>query len=290
MSATNTRPPTGTHDLLIIGPGTVGQLVAAEWHTHYPHARITGETRSTATHAVLRAANIQPALVSDAPSNAPYILFSAPAGGDMSYARTVQQAVSRARPDARFIFTSSGSVCGKVIAPVDEDTPAATEGRPAILAAAESATLVHTNSAVIRFSGLFSIDRAAHNSLLASAVLPFPADSRLNLVHYEDAAHAVVLAMRLDAPALTRLAKRVFVVAGLHSLSLNDVCQIALRHPRFCNRVTPKFMDGPSPGWKAYNPAWTRAALAWTPKWDSYEEFMKDDATRFELESANNAT
>lgn len=267
-------------DLLIIGPGSLGRLVAKEWHSLYPDARITGETRSTTSHSQLRQENIQPACVGDVTEVPPFVLFCAPATSDKQYGEEVARAVGRAPAHSRLIFTSSGSVCGLVEKPVDEDTPAATTGRSSILAEAERVTLTHPNAAVIRLSGLFSIDRAAHATLLSMPVFPFPGKTELNLIHYKDAAHAVVLALQLSDAGLAALEKHIFVVAAEGSVSVSQVCEIGVKHPKFQHLRPPIFMDGPDPGWKNYDSTWTRKTLNWSPKWNSYEEFMQQDAER----------
>ena len=51
---------TSSKDLLIVGPGVLGRLVAAQWREAHPTARIVGETSTKDNHDALRALGIEP--------------------------------------------------------------------------------------------------------------------------------------------------------------------------------------------------------------------------------------
>lgn len=274
---------TSAHDLLIVGAGRLSDFIAAEWRNRFPNAVIIGETRTTSRHDTIRKAGLRPGKVGDTEPVPPYMVFCAPPGDAINgYAVSVKTAVNRARFNTRFVFTSSGSVYGPKSIDVTESTPPGSGDRAEMLAAAENATLEHPNSVVIRLSGLYSMNYAAHTLLLGASAFSFPGTSEVNLLHYADAAHAVILALLFPKDDLQALASRTFLAAAKQSISVQNICEIALKHPKYSSCSTPQFSNGYTPGWKKYNTEWTRQVLGWKPRWESYDDFMQEDAKRYE--------
>lgn len=97
-------------DLLVVGAGDLGIRIAKGWQHLHPSARIVGETKTEAFHALLRDAGITPALAGTRNHLLPYVVCCVPYPyrGDPNYKNIVQAATKRA--SRRFVFTSSTSV------------------------------------------------------------------------------------------------------------------------------------------------------------------------------------
>lgn len=273
-------------DLLIVGSGVLGRLVSAEWYRLHPQSTVVGETRTTTSHSDLSAQHIRPALAGTTSPCPSFVVFCAPpSGGTPDYAAAVAATVARAPPDARVVFTSSASVHGTVPL-VTETTPPGVAGRAAVLANAERAVLSHPNGVVVRLSGLYTRSRGAHSYWLRIGEVTAPQDGTLNLIHYEDAAHAVVCALLVPTDDMAAWPQRTCLAAANRYVTRRQVCEAALRHPDFQNSVLPKFSSTEEPQGRTYHNEWTRRVLQWTPRWESFEDFMLHDATNSAVESA----
>uniref|UniRef100_A0A0D9V102 Uncharacterized protein n=1 Tax=Leersia perrieri TaxID=77586 RepID=A0A0D9V102_9ORYZ len=69
----------GQNDLLIVGPGVLGRLVAEKWKEEHPGCKVFGQTASTDHHSELSNIGIIPSLKgSTFPQKVPYVIFCAP--------------------------------------------------------------------------------------------------------------------------------------------------------------------------------------------------------------------
>uniref|UniRef100_J3KZW4 Uncharacterized protein n=1 Tax=Oryza brachyantha TaxID=4533 RepID=J3KZW4_ORYBR len=69
----------GQNDLLIVGPGVLGRLVAEKWQEEHPGCKVFGQTATTDHHSELSNIGIIPALKgSTFPQKVPYVIFCAP--------------------------------------------------------------------------------------------------------------------------------------------------------------------------------------------------------------------
>ncbi|VAH40517.1 unnamed protein product [Triticum turgidum subsp. durum] len=67
------------NDLLIVGPGVLGRLVAEKWLKEHPGCKVYGQTASTDHHSELTDIGIIPSLKGSTISQkAPYVIFCAP--------------------------------------------------------------------------------------------------------------------------------------------------------------------------------------------------------------------
>ena len=256
------------HDLLIIGAGRLGQRIARTWREKHPVAEILGETRTDASHATLSALGITPVLAGTTTRRFPYVVFCAPPSPFPDYAHAVQEATERVLPDGRFVFTSSTSVYGD--APfADERTPRKDTGRAERLFYAENAAMRIPEGVVVRLSGLYSLECGAHTFWFSRREVSGSEETAYNFIHYDDAADAVVKALLMD-----KISERVFMAAGLKSMTNRDVIEAALRHPKFEKEQRPRFMnDSPATSRRLDN-SWSRAMLGWSPKHETFAEFI----------------
>ena len=256
------------HDLLIIGAGHLGQRIAGTWREKHPVAEILGETRTDASHATLSALGITPVLAGTTTRPFPYVVFCAPPSKFPDYPHAVQEATERVLPDGRFVFTSSTSVYGDVPF-ANEHTARKDTGRAEKLFHAENAVMGIPGGVVVRLSGLYVLERGAHTFWISRGEVPGSEESILNLIHYSDAADAVVKALLVD-----KLSERVFLAAADKSITRRDLIEAALRHPKFEKEQRPRFMNDSPATSRRFDNSWSRAMLGWSPKYETFAEFI----------------
>ena len=85
-----------SNDLLVVGPGVLGRLVAAQWkEEHGGAARVVGETATTMNHESLKSLGCFDEVRTredGSDSTFPYVLFAAPPSGSEDYAAEVERA------------------------------------------------------------------------------------------------------------------------------------------------------------------------------------------------------
>lgn len=283
--------------LLIVGPGVLGRLVAKEWVRSNPRATVIGETRTEAHHEELSSLGIQPALAGSTAVAPAHVVFCAPPNGATDYADAVGAAVARAaKQGSRIVFTSSTSVYSG-IADVREDTSTVGDGLDGkaadtarsetahALIVAENSVLAYENGVVLRLGGLYTARRGAHGYYIRKGAVNGSAEGELNLVHYEDAARAVTKALQVPVDELASWPWRTCLITALKTDSRKAICIQALKHPLFKSSQLPKFADPNDPSvaqvQRTFNNEWTRRTLQWAPQWESFVEFMREDAHNY---------
>jgi nucleoside-diphosphate-sugar epimerase len=104
-------------------------------------------------------------------------------------------------------------------------------------------------------------------------------------VHYEDAASMVVAVLERGARGGPE-ARRVFLAADCSPMMREEICEAALGHPLFKSGRTPEF-DGEGPVVvKTYDNSASREELKWSPRWESFADFMQEDAAKRAAEQA----
>ena len=186
---------------------------------------------------------------------------------------------------------------------------------------AENAVL-SMGGCALRLAGLYSLDRGAHNYWLEKfggsssnssrsssssstnnnnnnnnnnnyeipGTVPSRGDGIINLLHYEDAASAVISALVVGPNVNSR---RVFLISDGHPLTRKQICTIARQHVRYDGFGMPLFIDdddddddvvvkttdgGVGKG-KVYDGRKSNDALQWKPKYPSFDEFMTSKTT-----------
>ncbi|PWZ11663.1 hypothetical protein Zm00014a_040358 [Zea mays] len=75
------------NDLLIVGPGVLGRIVAEMWKQEYPGCKVYGQTATTDHHSELTDIGIIPSLKGSVPGpKFPYVIFCAPPYRSEDYA------------------------------------------------------------------------------------------------------------------------------------------------------------------------------------------------------------
>eukprot|EP00747_Dinoflagellata_sp_TGD_P078328 gnl/TRDRNA2_/TRDRNA2_160012_c1_seq1.p1 gnl/TRDRNA2_/TRDRNA2_160012_c1~~gnl/TRDRNA2_/TRDRNA2_160012_c1_seq1.p1 ORF type:complete len:337 (-),score=69.26 gnl/TRDRNA2_/TRDRNA2_160012_c1_seq1:6-1016(-) len=277
-------------DLLVIGAGVLGQRVAAMWRAERPGGTVTAVTRSDASHDALRAAGLVPMTIADLTASAPRfdnVLFAAPPSGTPepgAYGEAVAAALERwagatGDGDGSFVFTSSASVFAEDAGGVVKESSQLAETAGALRLIDAEELVIDKGGTVLRFAGLYDIDRGPHTYWLKTGVVKGPPDGLINMLHYDDAAAAALAALKQTSRG------EVMVVADGSPVSRKGICEAALASKRYAGSAAPHFeaaesgapapMGGAGTG-KVLDASKARNVLGWKPRYPSFASFMND--------------
>lgn len=180
------------------------------------------------------------------------------------------------------VFTSSGSVHGRQASLITERTPVIKEGRGGVLAEAERAALGRKEGHVARLAGLYTAEVGPHNYWINKGSVPGSANAMMNLVYYGDAAMAVVKVLDGGREVEEREKEegRVYLVSVEKPITKIETCNAAFKHPLYQGRPVPQYGDETGTVQRIYDNRWTREMLGWKPQFESFGEFMEEDAKR----------
>ncbi|KAK9161476.1 hypothetical protein Syun_007817 [Stephania yunnanensis] len=261
----------GQTDLLVVGPGVLGRLVAAQWRKEHPGCQVFGQTVTADHHDELIKLGISPSLKGGRLSGqVPYVIFCAPPSRTADYAGDVRLAASNWNGEGSFLFTSSSAPYDCFDnGPCDEDSPIVPIGRSPrtdVLLSAEKVVL-EVGGCVLRLAGLYSLDRGAHAYWLKKGTVEARPDHVLNLIHYEDAASLAVAILK------KKLQSRVFLGCDNHPLSRQEIMDLVDRSGKFSEKFE-RFAGTDDPLGKRLNNSKTRAEIGWEPKYPSFAQFL----------------
>jgi nucleoside-diphosphate-sugar epimerase len=189
--------------LVVWGTGELGGRVGAAWaHCGAP---VLGLTKTSHRHAALRQQGIDPALGGAATVLTPgdALLLALPGSAKQQEAVA---ALAHMPPPVRAVLISSTGYYGTSHGRVDEHTPAGTDSHARAVRAAEAAfrAWAGTGGVVLRLGGLYCRGRGPFTALCRRGAAPLgPPDKTLPLIHYEDAATAILAALQHSSPAST---------------------------------------------------------------------------------------
>ncbi|RYR63567.1 hypothetical protein Ahy_A04g021373 isoform B [Arachis hypogaea] len=225
----------GQHDLLIVGPGVLGRLVAQKWREEYPGCQVFGQTVTTNHHEELIKLGISPSLKwTKEDYKFPYVIFCAPPYQSADYPGDLRQAALCWNGEGAFLFTSSSApydcndngFC-------DEDTPVVPFGR-----SPRTDVLLKAENVVLEFGG--SVDAAS----LSITILK------------------------------KKCRRKIFLGCDNHPLSRQEVMDLVNQSGKFSKRFE-KFTGTDDPLGKRLNNSRTRAELGWEPKYTSFAHFLE---------------
>ncbi|XP_057539632.1 uncharacterized protein LOC130817769 isoform X4 [Amaranthus tricolor] len=269
MGADSSSVAVGESDLLIVGPGVLGRLVAQQWIEDHPGCQVYGKTATTDHHDELTKLGITPVVKGAMlPYQFPYVIFCAPPSKSPDYAGEVREATSSWNGEGSFVFTSSSALvdCSDN-GSCDEDTPAVPMGRSPrtdVLLKAENVVLDH-GGCVLRLAGLYI-------SFLSSDLF------------------LVSLGMHWDAASLTnailkkKFRARVFLGCDNHPLSRQEIMDLVNKSGKFSDKFEAFTGTDGSLG-KRMNNSKSRVEIGWEPKYPSFAEFLQ--VSRGEFKSGN---
>uniref|UniRef100_A0A7N0T7U1 Uncharacterized protein n=1 Tax=Kalanchoe fedtschenkoi TaxID=63787 RepID=A0A7N0T7U1_KALFE len=218
----------GHHDLLIVGPGVLGRLVARKWREEFPDSQILGQTVTTNHHDELVQIGIIPTVKGMTPPyKFPYVIFCAPPYPTSDYPGDVRLALSNWNNEGCFLFTSSSAPydCNDN-GSCDEDSPVVPIGRSPrtdVLLKAEQVAL-EAGGCVVRLAGLYNENKGAHIYWLEKGTIDARPDHILNLIHYEDAASLSIAILKKN------LRGRIFLGCDNHPLSRSLLIKLFTIH------------------------------------------------------------
>ncbi|CAN4097696.1 unnamed protein product [Withania somnifera] len=155
----SSRAKIGANDLLIVGPGVLGRLVAEKWREESPGCQIYGHTVTTDHHNELIKMGINPSSKRTKLNyKFPYVVFCAPPSQTEDYAGDIREAALNWNGEGSFLFTSSAAPydCFDNGA-VNEDGPVVPiwrSPRTDVLLKAEKVVL-EFDGCVVRLAGLY---------------------------------------------------------------------------------------------------------------------------------------
>ncbi|OMO98387.1 hypothetical protein COLO4_13927 [Corchorus olitorius] len=224
----------GANDLLIVGPGVLGRLVAEKWREEHPGCQIFGETVTTDHHDELITMGIKPFLKgAKTDQKFPYVIFCAPPSKTPDYPGDVRMASLSWNGEGSFLFTSSSAPydCNDN-GPCDEDTPTVPIGR-----SPRTDVLLKAEKLVLEFGGCV------------------------------DAASLSVTILK------KKLRGRIFLGCDNHPLSRQEIMDLVDKSGKF-NKKFEGFTGTSDPLGKKLNNTKTRKELGWEPKYPSFAHFL----------------
>lgn len=262
----------GQDDLLIVGPGVLGRIVADQWRKEHPGCQIVGQTVTTDHHEELVKIGINPSLKGqELMHRFPYVIFCAPPSRTADYPGDVRLATSSWNGDGSFIFTSSSAPYDCFDnGSCDEDSPVVPIGRSPrtdVLLKAEKEVL-EAGGCVLRLAGLYKSDRGAHTYWLEKGIVEARPDHILNLIHYEDAASLAIAILK------KKLRGRIFLGCDNHPVSRQEVMDLVNKSGKFSKKFQ-SFTGTNDPLGKKLNNSKTRAEIGWEPKYPSFAHFLE---------------
>jgi len=303
-AAVSSSPHTATSTTAVVGAGVLGTSLCRQILSDLDLAQmtVTGITKTTNRHVAIRD---QVLSVDGAPADRfdvrlsdefsidgddkfDNVVFCAPPSGFVDYPQAVKEAAKKfwkgPTSGGVFLFTSSGAVYTQNSGVVTESTPVAkftdvreTNPRIARLLGAEEAC-VAAGGSVLRLSGLYSLQRGAHNYWLTSGKdIAGSPDGLVNQLHYDDAAGACLAAIKAGP---TKCTGKVFILSDSNPLSRLQICQSTLKAAVYKDFQMPTFTTaatGELVG-KTYDCSETYSQLNWKPKYECFDAFMSANA------------
>ncbi|KAH1250503.1 hypothetical protein GmHk_05G013646 [Glycine max] len=249
----------GEHDLLIVGPGVLGRLVAQKWSQELPGSQVYGQTVTTDHHNELIQMGINPSLKwTEATHKFPNVIYCAPPSRTPDYAGNIRLAALSWNGEGSFLFTSSSAPydCNDN-GPCDEDSPVVPIGR-----SPRVDVLLKAENVVLEF------DRGAHNYFLEKGVVDSRPDHILNLIHYEDAASLSVAILKKNFRG------QIFLGCDNHPLSRQEMMDLVNKSGKFSKKFD-KFTGTDGPLGKRLNNTRTSQVVGWEPKYLSFARFLE---------------
>lgn len=243
----------------------------------FPAATVIGQTNTDSSHEKLISLGVMPRLKDGADNKQfPFVVFSAPPSGSEDYAADVEAASKLWDGIGAFVFTSSTAVyAGTDGEPCDETTPQFKIGespRADRLLKAEAAVLA-ANGCVVRLAGLYHSQRGAHMYFLKTPTLASRPDALVNLVHYEDAAAAVVDALTAQFEGKVS-GGEVFLACDGVPVTRREMVESCLTCTAYDGGSMPEFSVEDGPLGKSMTNPQTRDKLGWEPVYPSFTEFV----------------
>ena len=259
-------------DLLVVGAGVLGMLVARAWSQAQPKARVTLKfrTEKAERRAELEREGFSVISAERGEScSAPLVVFCAPPTGNPHYAEDIKFSLASHWtdncPGSLFVFTSSGGVFRENTGGRVDELSATLETERAIALLGGEEAVVLGGGCVVRLGGLYTLTSGPHSYWGRGGEFSAKPGGLINLLHYEDAAGAVVRC--LQHPEKVRGER--FLVSDGTPVSRQEIVSTA----GVADRV--QFTGGDDIDGKRYDTTKIRTTLGWEPTYASLREFYK---------------
>jgi len=267
-------------DLLICGGGVLGMMVARQWVTAYPGTRVTIKYRRNNKERRDTLGKEEFTVISQEGGetcSAPLVVFCAPPTGNPEYAEDIKNCMDHhwnKVQGAAFIFTSAGSVYSENNGgEVDESSETVRTERSEKLLDGEK-HVIAGGGCVLRLGGLYTVSGGPHDYWLKGGQFPAKPRGLINLLHYEDAARAVV--KTLENP--DKVAGEMFLVSDGAPISRQEIVDAAAEHEMYGGKGgSVEFTGGEDVDGKKYNSQKIRKLLEWEPCFETFGDFMKSN-------------
>ena len=277
-------------NLKVVGAGHLGIRIAVLWKESFPEASVFLKTKHNVPERSAKWQSLGYVPLSEEEENdsnrikAPFVVFCAPPTNNPDYAKDVETSIQKdwhsdSNENKAFVFTGSGGVYAENSGGVideDSETSSVSERSKALLSAEQS--VEKFGGVTIRFGGLYTKTRGAHNFWLGDKAKEFTSSPNglINLIHYDDAARCVISALLKSSSLGPESSKKLlFLASDGVPISRENICRAALKCPFYKEKAMPTFsgeksvVDG-----KRYNTMKIRQTLDWKPVFTSFEEFM----------------
>lgn len=263
-------------DLLIIGPGRLGLLIASGFKLLAPESKVFLKFRSDDVDRKKRMeADGFAVLANNQDIKVENVVFCAPPTGNDHYAEDVKTGFKYLKPGGLYIFTSSGSVMGENSGgTVNEESPRARTERSGKLMDAEDIVL-EQGGCVLRLGGLYSLESGAHNFYARGGEFNAKPGGFINLLHYEDASKAALSCLMCNDKSL--VSGQLFLVADGKPLTRNQILTDTKKCSLYSAGPEVRFTGGDDIDGKKYDVTKLRRITGWTPKYSSFTDFMEQN-------------
>ncbi|KAF1876405.1 hypothetical protein Lal_00029753 [Lupinus albus] len=305
-SISSSPPSIGDNDLLVVGPGVLGRLVAHKWQQEIPGCQVFGQTITTDHHSELIQLGINPSLKwIEATHKFPNVIFCAPPSRTPDYADNISLAITKfsslfqltgwlhvyfdlLRPKRAsisylpFECSAFNQLHHVPVVILKRLAASSWNGEGCILFTSSSApydcsdngpcnedTPVVPVGRVPRIDVLLKAEnRGAHNYYLEKGIVDTRPDHILNLIHYEDAASLSVAILK------KKFRGQIFLGCDNHPLSRQEMMDLVNKSGKFSKKFD-RFTGTNDHLGKRLNNTRTRGEVGWEPKYPSFAHFLE---------------
>jgi len=303
MSSTSSK---SSDKIAIVGCGVLGTSLCKQLlsHSDFANRSIVGITKSTNRHDAIskqvlgsssddndeeQSSRFQ-LLTMDSVLESQHtfndVVFCAPPSGFDDYPTAVKDAATQlwsGNKKGSFVFTSSGGVYegldGETVTESSSTIDPVANPRQGRMIYAEQ-QVIELGGCALRLAGLYTLERGAHNYWLekcSESGIQGREDGIVNLLHYDDAASAVLAALNVGCEVNS---KQTYLISDGHPTTRRGICESALKHERYKKYTkVPPFLGKAEDGLlgKIYDGSKSNQELNWKPAYSSFDDFMTNN-------------
>ncbi len=244
--------------LTVYGAGDLGTLAIKVYQDLYADARIYGVTKTDRRHEALKALNINPVIEHQTLPPSTNVLISIPPQPGLL--NLIRQALENWDRTGAFLLISSTRVYAEESGNEVHENSQVTASSPLL----EAETLVlDQGGMVLRLAGLYDEYKGPHRFIQEKKTTSGPANSFLNLIHTQDAAHLAVRCLQSGT------ARKIYLGCDDVPMSRQDFVNLVVSEPQNIHYTETNQLG------KRCNNQWTRQALNWSPQYTSFKSWWE---------------